>query len=221
MKIPPLERKTRLVVYDKDDSEILNDMERYKAKALEYGVTDAKVIPASMIEVDERVRLKCYIPRCHNYGRCEYCPPNTPEPEFMRKAIARYKWALVFRKSVDPVGDLADKNNWFTHTRNHYQMMTQIVANLELMAFADAYYLALGLSCGGCRSILCGDLECPALDRGGLCPYPLKARPSIESMGIDVFGLVAKLGWDIFPIYLNVEVLSVPKANLVGCILVV
>jgi hypothetical protein len=75
---------------------LLADLEKYRRMALELGATDAKVIPASMVTVDERVRLKCSFPRCHLYGETPNCPPYTPEPEFMRKALSKYSYAVLF-----------------------------------------------------------------------------------------------------------------------------
>ena len=41
------------------DEALRADLERYRRKALELGAADAKVIPASWVVVDERVRMKC------------------------------------------------------------------------------------------------------------------------------------------------------------------
>ena len=38
------------------------DLENYRQKALEIGASEANVIPAEGVQVDERVRLKCSIP---------------------------------------------------------------------------------------------------------------------------------------------------------------
>jgi len=44
-----------------------NDLERYRLKALELGATDAVVINADRISIDEKLRLKCMIPACVRY----------------------------------------------------------------------------------------------------------------------------------------------------------
>jgi len=83
-----------------DEETLEQDLERFKQAALTLGATDARIIPADWVQVDERVRLKCSIPPCPNYNRCGNCPPYTPEPDFMRKAFARYQWALLFKHDV-------------------------------------------------------------------------------------------------------------------------
>ena len=47
---------------------LLEDLERYRRRALELGATDARVVKAEDIPVDDRVTLKCRIPRCFGYG---------------------------------------------------------------------------------------------------------------------------------------------------------
>jgi hypothetical protein len=82
--------KTRLVTAQISDKALKKDLERYRQQAIEMGAADAKIIPADMVVLDERVRLKCWIGRCYNYGQSANCPPYTPEPEFMRQAFRRY-----------------------------------------------------------------------------------------------------------------------------------
>ncbi len=81
--------KVRAVPAQVSEEILRADLENYKQKALQLGASQAVIIPAQRVEIDERVRLKCSIPPCGHYGRCGYCPPYTPEPEFMRKALSR------------------------------------------------------------------------------------------------------------------------------------
>ena len=39
------------------------------AIALKAGATAARIIPAKQVVIDERVRLKCEVPRCGGYGQ--------------------------------------------------------------------------------------------------------------------------------------------------------
>ncbi len=47
-----------------------------------------------------------------------------------------------------------------------------------------------------------------------------KARPSMESAGIDVFDLTTRLGWGINPIYRSVDPKEVNRALSVGIIFI-
>jgi len=42
----------------------------------------------------------------------------------------------------------------------------------------------------------------------------------MEGVGIDVFRLVTKVGWDIYPIYRSVDPKKVPRASAVGIVFI-
>jgi predicted metal-binding protein len=193
-------------------------LEKYRQKAVELGTSESLIIPAQWVQVDERVRLKCSVPPCPNYNRCGYCPPYTPEPEFMRKALSRYNWAVLFKIDV-PVQDFADINRYYPHGQKYQRKTDEIAARIETIAFADGHYFASGFGAGGCRDTMCNGGICQMLD-SGRCPYILRARPSMEAVGIDVVDLVNKAGWKIYPIYRNVEPKLVPAAISVGIIFI-
>lgn len=54
---------------------LTNDIEKYLNLALELGATDARKIGVDEIILDERVRARCYSPRCPDYGTNLNCPP--------------------------------------------------------------------------------------------------------------------------------------------------
>jgi len=210
---------TRLISAEVSEGILKADLERYKQKALELGTSQVEVIPAQWVQVDERVRLKCLVPRCFNYGQCVYCPPYSPEPEFMRQAFSRFRWAVLLRNYVVPVEDYADISRYQSHALKHGRKTSEIVAKIEIMAFADGYYLAVGFSSGSCRDSLCGSTLCQVLD-SGRCRFPFRARPSMEAVGIDVFGLATKIGWEMYPIYNGVDPRLVPCASSIGIVFI-
>ena len=195
------------------------DLESYRQKALELGATEARVIPAEWVQVDERVRLKCSIPPCPNYNRCANCPPYAPEPEFVRKALARYRWVILFKHDVIPVEDFTDVSRYYPHGKMQQRKTGEIAAKIESQAFVDGYRFALGLGAGGCRDTLCDGGLCHMLD-SGRCLHILMARPSVEAMGIDVSDLCNRVGWDIYPIARRADAKSVPSAVSVGIVFV-
>lgn len=208
----------RLISIQVSEETLKADLGNYRQKAMELGASQVEIIPANWVQVDERVRLKCSVPPCANYNRCGYCPPYTPEPEFMRKAFSRFDWAVLF--AIDsPVEDFADINRYYPHGRDYQRKAGEIVAKIEALAFADGYYLAVGFGAGGCRDTLCNGGLCYMLD-SGRCPNILRARPSMEAVGIDVYGLVTKVGWEIYPIYNGVDPKLVPCASSVGIVFI-
>ncbi|MFW6137645.1 MAG: DUF2284 domain-containing protein [Spirochaetota bacterium] len=215
------EAKTRKILRAGEVSEddLKKDLTRYRHKALEYGASDAAVIPAASVVVDERVRLKCSQPRCWLYGEEPYCPPYTPDCEFMRKALGRYTWALLTKNDVDPPEDFTDRVRWYKGHIKHQRKTNEIVSKIESMAYVDGYYFALGFGAGGCKTTLCEGELCLMLD-GGRCRYPLKARSSMEAAGIDVFDIVNKVGWEIYPCHGSDSGHYIPCAASVGIVFI-
>jgi len=209
---------TRLISAEVTEETLRADLDRYKQKAIELGASQAEIIPAQWVEVDERVRLKCYIPPCTHYGRCANCPPYSPEPEFIRKALSRFNWAVLFKHDV-PVEDFADISRYYPYGEKHQRKTMEIAAKIETLAFGDGYYFAVGFGAGSCRDALCDNKLCQMLD-SGRCPFILTARPSMEGVGIDVFALVTKVGWEIYPIYNKVDPKLVPRAISVGIVFI-
>jgi predicted metal-binding protein len=70
-------REVRKIAVDMYEGRLQQDLERYRELALQLGATQAKIVRTADIPVDERVTLKCQIPRCFGYGVSAHCPPNT------------------------------------------------------------------------------------------------------------------------------------------------
>ena len=67
----------RIITNDRKSIEknLENDLKLYAQKAIEFGASDAKIILSREVIVDERVRLKCSVPKCPLYGSSPSCPP--------------------------------------------------------------------------------------------------------------------------------------------------
>ena len=196
-----------------------SDLETLKQEALELGASMAEVIPAEWVEIDERVRLKCSIPLCPHYDKNLYCPPQGPSLDLMQKAISRYTWALLFALDVIPPEEFTDRSIEREAVLKWGRKGLEITSRIETLAFGKGYYLAMGFGQSSCLRILCGQERCLVL-QGGKCPYPLQSRPSMESSGIDVYRLVTRVGWEIYPIYRSVDPKAVPRALSVGIVFI-
>ena len=196
-----------------------SDLETLKQEALELGTSMAEVIPAEWVEIDERVRLKCSVPLCPYYDKNLYCPPQGPSLDLMRKAISRYTWALLFALDVIPPEEFADRSIEREAVLKWGRKGLEITSRIETLAFGKGYYLAMGFGQSSCLRILCGQERCLVLE-GGKCPYPLQSRPSMESSGIDVYRLVTRVGWEIYPIYRSVDPKAVPRALSIGIVFI-
>ena len=72
--------------------------------AIKAGATAAKVIPSEWVVIDERVRLKCEVPRCSGYGRFLTCPPHVMSVDAFSRIRSSYKWGLLVQveaKNID------------------------------------------------------------------------------------------------------------------------
>ena len=211
--------KVEKITVDRQEGRLPQDLERYVQKALEMGATHAAVIKADEIPVDERVTLKCQIPRCFGYGAGAHCPPNTLQPAELRELLQKYHWAVLFTLDVAPTVIVRDQAT-IKERVAAYQQIYKMVSEVESMAFYDGHYLAFGFGAGSCRHTFCGEQEnCQAME-GKRCRFSLISRPSMEAVGIDVYQLVARQGWDIYPIGSSAKPEDMPKGVLAGIVIV-
>jgi len=214
-----MSRKVEKITLDMNESRLPQDLDRYKEKALELGATNAKIIRAEEIPVDERVTVKCQIPRCFGYGVSAHCPPHTMKPAELNELLKKYHWAVFFTRDVPAEVIVRDKAT-IKERVAVYQEVFKIVSEIESMAFYDGHYLAFGFAAGSCRHTFCGQQEnCQAME-GKRCRFSLLARPSMEAVGIDVYNMVAATGWDIYPIGSGAKPEDMPKGVLAGIIIV-
>lgn len=222
--------KERHATHIPDDAELLErvggDLSALAALAFSLGATDAKVLRASDVVVDERAKFKCSTPKCRWYGGSLMCPPFTPSPAEIRALVDKYKYALLMRISGKP--QHFTREGWLQRKHHKYFLrIVNLVGRVEAEAQAMGYYLAVGFSCGHCR--LCAEeinpqMRCPAVKDGAplwhLCKYPLRARPAMESVGIDVFATAKKAGWQSSYIGLSTATCEVEWAGTFGIVLV-
>jgi predicted metal-binding protein len=212
-------RVIRRFTPDITDKQLHADLERYGKLALELGATDTRVITTDMVLIDERVRAKCIWPKCGGYGLSAHCPPYAPPLDEVRAIVNRYRMGLFVRLSVPTdqiVGKEArQKRLWWASSRD----LHEIVSKLESEAFFNGYHLALGFGSGSCKG-LCEDLDCTAIQPGQACRFPLKARPSMESVGMDVFTMATRAGWEVYPIGAAISPDDVPIGSKFGLVLI-
>ena len=197
------------------------DLERYYRLAYELGVSEAAIIPANSVTIDERVRLKCVAPRCPRAGETPNCPPYAPELDLVRRALSRFSWAILIKCNVGPIEEYAPKKAGTKasqrRTLSFHQKSARIVSELERQAYKDGYYLAVGFGGGSCKDYLCNGLVCQFLD-SGRCRFPQRARPAMEAMGIDVIDLINRVGWESYALLDDLSL--IPCAISVGIVFI-
>ena len=204
-----------------DRATVQADLERYRALALDLGAAGAAIIPAADVAVDERVRLKCTVPRCLRAGETPNCPPYTPDLDLVRRAFARFSWAILFKCDVKPLEAYAPGSGKTREEKRRvlsfHRQSSDIVYSLERQAYQDGHYLAMGFGGGSCKDYLCQGMICQALDSGRY-RFPHRARPAMEAMGIDVIDLVNKAGWEAYALVGDLE--QIPCAITAGIIFI-
>ncbi len=210
----PIAKITR----DRNEANLSQDLERYCKYALELGADEARVVDASKIPVADAVAFKCRVPRCFGYDTCAQCPPHAPKPAEIRELLKGYSYGVLLARRVSSKLLKRDRND--KDRKAAFRSILEIVAKLESAAFYDGHYLAVGFSAGSCFSSLCDPkLGCEVL-KGENCRFALKARPSMEAVGMDVYNLIASSGWDIHPYGSDADPDDIPVANLAGLVLI-
>ncbi len=212
-------KEIRKISLETDEQQLKSDLDRYRQKALELGASNAAIVKAGDIPVDDRAALKCQIPLCFGYGTNPNCPPHTLKPRELKEILTKYDYAILLAMDVPPEVIVRDKAT-IKERVAAYRRVFAIVNEVESMAFYDGYYLAFGFAAGSCRHTFCGEQTACTVMEGEKCRISLRSRPSQEAVGIDVYRIVASHGWDIYPMGSDAEPEDMPKGTLAGIIIV-
>ena len=158
----------------------------------EHGYEDHRWVSGKDIEVARWVRMKCMF-GCPNYGTRGTCPPNVPPVEECGELFREYERIAIIRISAR-AEEIKDHRKWSRDTNRN-------LLELEKSVFKAGYPKAFVLFVDG--NCLCD--ECTG--GGRECTNRAGARPSPESLGVDVFSTVKKCG---FPL----EVLAEPSGEM-------
>jgi predicted metal-binding protein len=180
-------------------TEFQNDLEVLCKFAKDLGATNAKPFNAKDVVIDERVKMKCRVPPCKDYGKNLMCPPYVMSTKELRDILSKYEWALLIqveapfntdvKNEISQTGDVASlyRNKEFmiafgSNFGSNFNLLHLIINKVEAKASMLGYRFATGFKAGACK--LCS--ECVVENSGKHCRHPYQARPSMEAVGIDV-----------------------------------
>jgi len=143
-----------------------SNLGKYLDLAKEKGADHAIVVETSSVFTAPWVRMKCQY-GCSAYGLRLTCPPHTPDHDRTRQMLDSYSRAILLHY------------HW-VKGYNVVNTLNDTVVDLETILFLDGFYKAFGMGCGFCT-------RCGKCDITGKCVHPERARPSMESCGIDVY----------------------------------
>ena len=214
-----MEKQIDKITMDRNAGDLKENLHKYCENVLTLGATQATIVSAGDIPVDRRITLKCQVPRCFGYGAGAHCPPNTLAPEELRDILKGFEWAVFFIMDVPSEVIVRDRKT-IKERVDAYQKVYKMVSEIESQAFYDGHYHAFGFAAGSCRHTFCGQMDtCQAME-GKKCRFSLVARPSMEAVGIDVYQMTARAGWDIYPIGSGAKPQTIPKGTLAGIVIV-
>jgi predicted metal-binding protein len=175
------------------------DLDKLCELAKAKGASGAEVMATRGVVMDPRVRLKCMVPRCANYGRNLMCPPNVMDLDEFSKVLQRYLHAIVVQSPIPlstafmegsqgkKLEDIYEKGEYHDRMVASERAFINLLGDLESEALRMGYRFATAFTGGPCK--LCD--ECVGPGSGEKCRHPFRSRPSMEAMGIDVY-LTAK-----------------------------
>lgn len=148
----------------------------------EHQFTDFKWITGEDIITAQWVRMKCTY-GCTSYGQKGTCPPQVPTIEECRKFFNEYSEIAIFHFSQF-FANPDDRFSWSKQTNNR---LLKLEREVFIRGFQKTFLLFMDECC------LCQ--ECPGTRK--TCKNKTAARPSPESLSVDVFSTVRKSGYTI------------------------
>ena len=165
---------------------VLENLSRYWERVCNGKPAEAKEITPSSVITAPWVRLKCRY-GCGRYGTGYCCPPDAPTPEETREILSNYNRAVLFHyEAAKREGEIRFKvlSDFFDD-----------LVDLEGDLFKEGYYKAFVMISGPCtRCTPCAKAE------GAPCHFGMRARPSMEACGIDVYQTARNNGFPIQPL---------------------
>ncbi len=140
----------------------------------------------TLLVPEQRIRDYCVENRCGSYNANHMCPPRVGSLQDIAVRLNEFGQGVILQRSR-PV-DVANDREGATRTKLEFH---HLVLKLERRLKKRGVPRVWGLIGGNCE--LCQ--VCTA-GEGKLCHHPEKARTSLEAIGVDVVGLLEKLGLD-------------------------
>jgi predicted metal-binding protein len=160
----------------------VSKMGKLEAIFQRHGYRDFRWIEPHEIVVSQWVRMKCTF-GCGEFGQNACCPPNTPSVSECERFFREYGSAAIFRFQKK-VAKPEDRHAWS-------KGVNLKLLELEREVFTSGYERAFLLFMDSC----CICAECSG--ERETCKVHKMARPSPESMAVDVFSTVRKVGFPI------------------------
>ncbi len=150
------------------------------------GISVCVEFDPAWLEPEERVRALCYENKCGCYNNNYMCPPYIGTLEESKARLKGFGRGLLFQYSagIDVRNDLPGVMKSKQDFQEKILKLEEVIRRENI----ESFWGMMGGSCGLC-------LPCKASTEEP-CPYPEKARTSLESIGIDVLAFLERIGLD-------------------------
>lgn len=183
--------------------------------AVESGASDAAIVPAAAIIVEDHLADFCRTPGCDAYGLSASCPPHVSGPDGFRKDLKTKTHALFFK--IDVPTDILMSGD----RRHVFKLLHEIAVKIENRAREKGCKNPRAFVGGSCKTIFCHDHKaCRVVSQSGKCRNPHVARPSMSGFGINVGKLMETVGWKMDKITKETNPKAIPMGNVCGLVLV-
>jgi predicted metal-binding protein len=180
---------------------IESDIEAVLRAARSIGFQQCISFEAELLEPEERIRAYCKQNKCGNYQNHYMCPPHIGSLLEIRQRLRQYRRGVLLQ-----YGHLLDVRNDLEGLKqsklDFHQMVLRLEERLRETGLVD-FWGMIGGECALCE-------PCLAMTRRP-CPYPDRARTSLESLAIDVMSVLSRFGLD--------NAFRPDKINWTGCVL--
>ena len=154
--------------------------------ARQLGIEVCLEFSSELLVPEERIRELCFENKCGNYRSNYMCPPYVGSVEEAKARLRPFRRGVLlqYSRSLDVKND---RDGVARAKIDLHHKILQIESFLNSAGVVEVW----GMIGGSCQ--LC-DI-CKARFEGP-CPYPDKARMSLESIAIDVLALLDRFGLD-------------------------
>lgn len=184
------------------------------------GASGAKIVSSGEIVINEALADLCRENQCGNYGLSKSCPPHVDGPVGLKRRLADFNWAAVFKIDVPSAMLVYTVPNLSPEARAVFQLLHEVAASVESLANAIGFRGAQAFAGGSCKQVFCyRHPQCQALLETGKCRYPQLAKPSMSGFGIDVERLFESCGWKMNWVFTGRDVQATAMAAVCGMVL--